>query len=265
MKKTTGVINGRLWGQKANDWAEYQETTCASVFDAVLERTDVGIGTSYLDLGCGSGLAAVKAAEKGATVTGLDAAPALLEIARSRLPGADFHQGDLEQLPFEDDRFDVVTGFNSIQYAGTPTTALREAARVTVPEGVIAIATWGEPGGMEAAQIVAALKPLLPPPPPGAPGPFALSDEARLREFAGEGGLDPQEVFDVECPWVYPDEATALRGLSSSGVATKAVGAVGQKAVDDAHAAAIEPYKGPDGSYRIGATFRVLIARRLPS
>lgn len=261
--KSTGLVNGELWGRKAKDWATHQEATCAGVFDTVLERTNVRGGVRYLDVGCGSGLAASKATDRGAEVTGLDASADLLDIAISRVPAADFHQGDLERLPFEDDRFDVVTGFNSIQYAGTPTNALREAARVTAPGGVIAIAAWGDPDGMEAAQIVAALKPLLPAPPPGAPGPFALSDEAKLKQFAREGGLDPQEVFDVDCPWVYPDKATALRGLSSSGVAAKAVDEVGQKAVDDAHAAAIARYERPDGSYRIGATFKVLIARRM--
>ena len=256
----THQINGQLWGQRAADWAAYQEVYMAPVFNTVLKRTNVGEGTLYLDIGCGSGLAAAKASANGAKVTGLDASAGLLEIAISRLPGADFHIGDLEELPFENDRFDVVTGFNSFQYAGSPTNALQEAARVTAPGGVIAIVTWGEPDGMDAAQIVSAVKPLLPPPLPGAPGPFALSDEGTLRQFAIDGGLEPQEVFDVDSPWLYPDKVTALKGLSSSGVAAKAIGLAGQKAVDNAYAAAIAPYRQADGSFHIGATFRVLLA-----
>jgi len=259
--KQTHQINGQLWGQGATDWASYQEPYMAPVFNTVLKRTNVREGTLYLDLGCGSGLAAAKASAKGAKVTGLDASSALLEIATSRLPGVDFHIGDLEELPFENDQFDVVTGFNSFQYAGTPTNALKEAARVTAPSGIVAITTWGPPDGMDAAQIVAAVKPLLPSPPPGAPGPFALSDEGRLRQFARDGGLEPQEVFDVDGSWFYPDEVTALKGLSSSGVAAKAIGVVGQEAVDNAHAAAIAPYRQADGSFHIGATFRVLLAQ----
>ena len=79
--------------------------------------------------------------------------------------------------------------------------------------------TWGVPEGMQAAALVGALRPLLPPPPPGAPGPFALSNEATLRAFAASAGLTPIEVFDVDSPWAYPDETTAVRGLNSSGAA----------------------------------------------
>jgi hypothetical protein len=60
----------------------------------------------------------------------------------------------------------VVTGFNAFQYAGNPA----EARRLTRPGGTVAIMTWGNPDGMEAALLVAAIRPLMPPPPPGAPG-----------------------------------------------------------------------------------------------
>ncbi len=85
------------------------------------------------------------------------------------------------------------------------------------------IMTWGKPEGMEAATLLAALRPFLPPPPPGAPGPFALLDEAALRGFAAGAALESVEVFDVDSPWRYPDLSTALRGLSSSGVAVRAI------------------------------------------
>ena len=258
--KPSGTVNGDLWGRKAADWAAYQEGTIAGVFDEVLTRTGVRENTHYLDLGCGAGLAATKASAKGADVTGLDASKALLEIARSRLPGVRFHQGDLEELPFKSNQFDVVTSFNAIQYAANPVRAAAEAARVTAPGGMVAVVTWGEPEGMEAAGIVAALKPLLPPPPPGAPGPFALSNVDRLRQFAKEGGLEATDVIDVECPWLYPDAETALKGLSSSGVAAKGIMTVGQAAVDQAYANAIAPFRKTDGSFRIGATFKVLLA-----
>lgn len=113
----------------------------------------------------------------------------------------------------------------------------------------------------DAAALVAALKPLLPPPPPGAPGPFALSDEGLLRGFATDAGLDPVEVVDVDSPWRYPDLATALRGLKSSGVSVRAIDNSSEEAADSAHAKALAPFRRSDGSYQIGATFRCLIAR----
>jgi SAM-dependent methyltransferase len=194
----------------------------------------------------------------------LDASAALLAIARSRIPAADLRQGELEELPFADASFDLVTGFNSFQYAAHPVEALREAKRVSVTGATVVIMTWSDPAGMPAAQIVAALKSLQPAPPPGAPtppGPFALSDKSALAALAANAGLEPVEFIDVDCPWEYPDLPTALRGLGSTGVAAKARALAGNAAVDQANEQALSSFRQPSGSYRIGATFRCLFAR----
>lgn len=115
--------------------------------------------------------------------------------------------------------------------------------------------------GMPAASLVAALKPLLPLPPPDAPGPFALSEESALRGLAQRAGLAPEAMIDVDSPFSYPDLAIALRGLNSSGVAIKAMRNTSKDALNAAHTAALARFKQPDGSYRIGATFRCLLAR----
>ena len=261
LKPRSSPVNGRLWGARAHDWANIQEGTVNAVYEAVLERAKVGPDTRYLDIGCGAGGAVQLAAARGARVSGIDAADTLLAIARERTPEGDFHIGDLETLPFDDATFDVVTGFNSFQYAANPAVALGEARRVTKAEGVIVVMTWGVPEGMQAAALVAALRPLLPPPPPGAPGPFALSDEATLRAFAASAGLTPIEVFDVDSPWAYPDETIAVRGLNSSGVSTRAMENSSEAAVSEAHRQALAPFRVADGSYRIGASYRCLLAR----
>ena len=259
-RKLSGEANGRIWGLHATDWSAIQEPQCAPAYHAVFDKAVVGSETRLLDAGCGAGMALRLAADLGAAVSGIDASAALLEVARDRLPGVTLEHGDLETLPFEDDAFDVVTGFNSFQYAANPVAALAEARRVTRPGGRVFVMTWGDPAGMEAAALVAALKPLLPPPPPGAGGPFALSEPGKLEDLAGAAGLSALEVFDVDAPWSYPDLATAQRGLGSSGVAAKAAETSGQDALDAAHAAALAPFRQPDGSYRINATFRVLMA-----
>ena len=256
----SGAAQGRMWGGRAADWAEIQEAQCAPAYHAVFDKAVVGSKTRLLDAGCGAGMALQLAAELGASVAGIDASKALLEVAARRLPGTRLEQSDLERLPFEDDAFDVVTGFNAFQYAADPVAALREARRVARPGGKVFVMTWAEPGSMEVTALVAALKPLLPPAPPGAAGPFALSEPDRLQELAASAGLDPREVFDVQTPWSYPDLATALRGLGSSGVAVKAAETSGQDALDAAHEAALAPFVQPDGSYRIGAAFRILMA-----
>jgi len=260
-KPRTAAVNGPLWGSRARDWAEVQEGIARPAYEAVLERTGVAAGTRYLDIGCGSGMVAQMAAARGARVAGIDAAGALLEIARERTPEGDFRVGDLEALPFGDGAFDVVTGFNAFQFAGNPAQALAQARRVTRPGGAVVIMTWGDPAGMQAVALITALRTLLPPPPPGAPGPFALSDEAMLRQFATGAGLAPVEVFDVACTMAYPDLATGLRGLDSSGIATRAREVAGEAAVSRAHAEALAPFRQADGGYRIQASFRCLLAR----
>lgn len=121
--------------------------------------------------------------------------------------------------------------------------------------------TWGTPEGMEAASLVTVLKPFLPPPPSGAPGPFALSDENTLREFASNAGLTPTEVFDVDDAWTYPDLETAVRGMCSAGVAVKAMEHSGEEKVTFAYAAAFAQFLQSDGTVRVGASFRCLIAQ----
>jgi hypothetical protein len=56
--------------------------------------------------------------------------------------------------------------------------------------------------------------------------------------------------------WFYSDAKIALKGVSSSGVAAKAIMAAGQAAVDEAHANASAPYQNAEGSVRIEAKFR---------
>lgn len=260
-RTATATANGRLWGARALDWSELQEPLFRPVYEAVFKRAGLQAGMHYLDVGCGAGLAVQMAGKLGAKVSGIDAAQSLLDIAKARSPNADLQLGDLEELPFGDGRFDMVTGFNAFQYAGNPVRALGEAKRVAKPGANVVIVTWGPPEGMQAASLVAALRPVLPPPPPGAPGPFALSNEATLRAFAAQAGLAPIEMFDVESPWHYASLDHGLRGLKSAGVGVRAIEHSGEDKVDDAHRQALAPFAQADGSYRVAATFRCLIAR----
>jgi len=137
---------------------------------------------------------------------------------------------------------------------------LSEARRVARPGAKILIATWGRPEHMEAASLVTALRPLLQTLPPGAPGPFALSDEATLRAFAHSADLRSGDLLDVQTPWRFATLALALRALKSSGVAARAIANSGETAVDDAHRQALEPFRQSDGGYQANATFRYLIS-----
>lgn len=111
---------GRLFGARARDWAETWEGPDgwgARVYQYVLDRGNIGVSDRLLDCGCGAGRFTRLAAERGATVAGIDAAQPLVDIAIERTPSGDFRVGDLEALPWPDRRFDWVTGFSAFQFA----------------------------------------------------------------------------------------------------------------------------------------------------
>ena len=127
----TGKEQAELWGPGARDWSDYNEPMCTPFYEAVLDATGVGAGTALLDVGCGGGFALLLAARRGATVSGIDATPALLDIARERVPAASLAVGDLEDpLPFDAGAFDVVTAFNSVQYAADPVAAVKNMSQL---------------------------------------------------------------------------------------------------------------------------------------
>jgi len=254
-------MQGELWSVRAGDYAELMEPTFLPLYQNVLGRPELAKAGALLDIGCGPGLAAQTLAKKIGKVAGVDASAPFIEIARTRLPSGDFRVAEMEALPHADASFDVVTGFNSFQYAATPVKALREARRVGKPAGTIVIGVWGLPETCEAAEHIKALGPLMPPPPPGAPGPFALSDEAKLKAFATDAGLTPLAIVDVQCPWIFPDLETALRGMLSSGPAERAIRASSFERARDAIAGAIAPFRTASGGYHMNNTFRYVISR----
>ena len=141
----TSKIQGELWGEAPRGWVEIQEPMHMPLWEAMLNATEVGSVTHFLDAGCGGGGASVLAAERGAHVSGLDAAGGLIKFARERVSNGDFRVGDIESLPFEDDAFDVVFAANSVQYLGDRIAALRELGRVCKPEGRIVAGLFGPP------------------------------------------------------------------------------------------------------------------------
>jgi SAM-dependent methyltransferase len=257
----TAQVQGELWSARADDWAAVHEHDMSPVYATVLDLAHAGPGVSILEVGCGSGTALRMAADRGAHVTALDAAPAFVEHARRRVPGADVRVGDLQFLPYEDGAFDAVLGFNSFQYAADVPAALREARRVLRDGGCLGVMVWGPSEECELAPHLAAVGALLPPP-PGAPGPFRLSEPGALRRLVEEAGFAVAVVADAAAAFVYPDEPTALRGLLSAGPCVKAVAHSGEEAVRDAVLGSIAPYRRDDGSYAFDNVWRFAIARR---
>jgi len=254
------TIQGKLWGQRPKDWSEIQEQTGKAGYDFVLNFLSVTQATKLLDVGCGSGYFCKLAVDKKIDVTGLDATTELVDEAKKRVPTANFHVGEMEELPFEEKYFDVVCGFNSFQYAADVKNALLEAKRVLKDGGKIAAMIWGNKEDCEAATYLKAVGSLLPPPPPGAAGPFALSENQLLEKILEEIGFKIISNTDISSIWDYPDTGIALKGLLSAGPAAKAIENSGFEKVYETILKSVEPYIQSDGHVVYTNKFRVVIA-----
>ena len=255
----SAVVQGQLWGERARDFAAH-EPNFVALYEAVLDELEIGRGTWLLDVGCGTGLFLKLAEQRGATVSGLDAAGPMIEIARGRTPAAELVVGEMEQLPFADRSFDVVTGFDVYQFAASPGRALAEAGRVGTARARVVIATWGRREQCEAATYIAELCALLPPPPRHMPDPFALSEQEAIEHFAALGGLTASPRREVLCVWHYPDQVTLLRALASTGLAVNAIKTVGEEPVIRAILKAVRPFRLIGGGYRLENVFGYVIA-----
>ena len=255
------IIQAKLWGQHPGDWADIQEPTGRAGYESVLDTIPLNKDTRLLDIGCGTGYFCSLAEKAGAGhISGIDATPEFIKEASRRVPAVAFLIGDMEDLPYENTSFDVVCGFNSFQYAADTKNALLEVYRVLKVGGKLAAMIWGNKEDCEAASYLKALGSLLPPPPPGAGGPFALTEENRLEHLMEAAGFTLYSVADIPAVWTYPDPATALKGLLSAGPAAKAIEHSGFEKVYRTVEDAIQPYLQSDGRLVLRNKFRVAIA-----
>ena len=257
-------VQGELWSTNPAAWAEQAERKNQPLFEAVLERLDPPPGTALLDAGCGSGLFAELAAERGVRVTGLDAAPGLIDYARGRVPAAQFTVGELEALPYPDGAFDLVTAFSSVFYAADPRQAVAEMARVTGGGGQVLVTVGAGPQKSDLPKLVDVVRPLLAPanPQDDAPVPISLSDIDQMRAELERTGLELLDQVEVPVPWIYANTDEALRGQTSSGPAAAAIRHSGRDAVVDALRGFFAQRTREDGSIRMDVTFRYALARQ---
>jgi SAM-dependent methyltransferase len=255
----TAGIQGTLWGARPRDWAEIQEPTWLPIYEAILDKMDVGAGTRLLDVGCGAGAALVAAQRRGADVTGLDAATTLVAIARERLPASRIEVGEMEELPFGDQTFDVVTSFNAFQFAGDLRGALREAGRVCRPGGRVAMLVWGLKDDCDLSRAVfPEIMALVPPPPPqpaAAAGP-PLAAPGTIEMHLEAVGLRIVASDHVDCEFVYPSPATAWRALASAGGIVRVIQQVGEDRVRSAVISTLAPFTRGDNAVVLRNRFR---------
>ncbi|MEU6766616.1 SAM-dependent methyltransferase [Streptomyces sp. NPDC046853] len=261
---------------RARDWAEIQERMLVPLYEAVYERLDVGGGTRLLGLGCGSGLALLMAAARGASVTGLDpSAPERLALARERLlPDASPDAQPQGEARLVDggpadlsgpgaSSYNMVTAFQPIGCTAGDSEGLSGLLESAVPltgHGTpVVLVGWGPPERCTTSSVLRVATKLADPLRSTGSWRPALRDD--LEEVAQRAGLKPDGSGRVACPFGYADTDSAVRGLLSTGLFDAAVGATDQVQVDKELTEALHPHKRRDGTVWMPNVFRYLIAR----
>ncbi len=256
---SSASMQGQLWSKAARDWAELQEPMHAPLWRAMLNAAEVVEGMHACDVGCGGGGAGIMAAERGARVSGVDAAGALIDLARERLPGADWRVGDMEALPFADQAFDVVIAANSVQYSQDRVAAVRELGRVCRAGGTVVVGLWGAPNKVEFRDVFGAIRGALPEPPAGK-GPFELSEPGALAGLLGEAGLRVRDAGEVECPFSYHDYSAFWRANVSAGPFQGALTQICEDELAEAVRRGLSARMSPDGSLAFRNAFQFVVA-----
>lgn len=253
-------MQGKLWSVAPEYWSEHFEPYFLPLYKEALAQLNLSEDSMLLDAGCGSGLFSAMAIAMGADVIGIDAAPGLLAIARERNPLNIFMEEDLEALPFTNESFHVVAGFNTFQYAGSFENALIEAKRVLKPNGRLVIGIWDKPEMSDATNVLKAISTLLPPPPAGTPGPFALSEDGKIEQVIDKLGLKLNYKAKVVCPFYYTSKANGIKSFMGTGPAAAAMNYNEKDRVEETISKALKPFRIIDDFYYLQNQFLLFIA-----
>lgn len=173
-----------MWGS-----GPYQRVTetLADLHQLLLDRLAPGPGQHWLDLACGTGAMAERAARAGAAVTGIDLAPALIDSAKERAAkeglAIDYRIGDCERLEgVADASFDVVSSTCGVMFAPDHVATAKQLARVLKKGGRLGLANWTPEGGL--GKMFRMMAPFVKTPPPSSP--FDWGKEERVRELLGD-------------------------------------------------------------------------------
>ncbi len=261
-------------GARARDWSEIQERMLVPLYEAVYERLEVGPGARLLGLDCGSGLALLMAASRGAAVTGVDASPERLALAKERLlpPAWGTRAGGgtrlVEGAPGDAadpdaPAYTLMTAFEPIGHLAGDSEGLAELLASAVPLAArgasVVLAGWGPPERCATSSVLRVATKLADP--LRGTGSWRLTLRDDLEEVAHRAGLEPDGSGRVACPFGYADVGSAVRGLLSTGLFDAAISATDRVQVDKELTEALHPHQRRDGTVWMPNVFRYLIAR----
>ncbi|WP_433826110.1 class I SAM-dependent methyltransferase [Actinoplanes sp. CA-015351] len=179
-----------MWA--SGDYPALAADVVAPLGPVLVEAAGIGPGQTVLDVGAGTGNAAIPAALTGATVTASDLTPELLaageRIAAAQDAKLTWTEADAEALPFDTASFDTVISAIGVMFAPFHEAAAGELLRVCRPGGTIALVNWTPDGFI--GQLFATMKPYAAPPPAGAQPPPRWGDPAHLASLFGDGVTD---------------------------------------------------------------------------
>ncbi len=247
------------WGNAARVWAYMAEPRFRPEYQAVLSLAGVNGPCAYLDIACGSGFAASLASERGATVHGIDASHRLLRIASARLPDADLRHGDMHDLPWGDETFDVATSFRGI-WGNTPA-AVMEAARVLRKGGLLALSFWpADLMELPSATIWASAVPESRHERAQMAGMGSIALDGRVEQMCLDAGLEPGTRHRVEFETEGATLDLEVEALLSSGPMYTAVKERGQEAVESSLRSALAEFSDDATGIRIPQAIEYLVA-----
>jgi SAM-dependent methyltransferase len=193
-------------------------------------------------------MASAEVCRRGARPAGLDASTELIDIAIERTPEGDFRVGDISDLPWADDEFDVVTSFNGIWGLERP---LTEARRVLRPGGRFGISFFGPFDKMDIMNswVIALLE--CAPPADSDEDLMAISHPGAAERMVAAAGMTPIERGSTVAAQEFADVDTAVRAYSALGPAWAAINHVGEQRWHARLAELFEPYQQPSGIVRL--------------
>jgi SAM-dependent methyltransferase len=170
--------------------------------EALAVAADIRPGMEVLDVAAGNGNFAIAAAQRGAHVTASDLTPKMIELGQARTvaEGLDiaWQEADAEQLPFDDDRYDVVASVFGAMFAPRPERVAAELFRMVKPGGIVAMANYAHEGFLGSFADLLVKYSLAPPGGAELPSPFMWGDPTEVRRrFDGKVSslrLEPRTV-----------------------------------------------------------------------